>query len=42
MKLTPCFLFAGAMFVACDAPEPGHELLLPIAEVEPRRTPRSV
>lgn len=35
MKLTPCFLFAGAMmFVACDAPEPQQHLTLPVAEVE--------
>lgn len=32
MKLTPCFLLLGAMFVACDAPEAHDELALPITE----------
>ncbi len=34
MKLTPCFLFASAIFVACDAPEAQQDLLLPVAEAE--------
>jgi hypothetical protein len=35
MKLSPCFLFVGAMmFVACDASEPEQSSALPVAEVE--------